>query len=164
MMFHISFTGTRQGMTLIQKQQFFSIVFDVVKVHEDGEIWFHHGDCVGADKDAHDLISRLFPSIKIHLHPPVNERLRAFCRAHVSSPPKSYSERNKDIAHVGDLLIATPVGYQEEIRSGTWSTVRKALSLGRKICIIYLDGKLKWENDKNAFFREEIIRDDEHNK
>lgn len=49
-------------------------------------------------------------------------------------PAKPYLERNKDIANEGiDGLIAAPSGWVEELRSGTWATVRYARKLKRTI-------------------------------
>ena len=54
--------------------------------------------------------------------------------------PKPPLERNCDIVLDGDLLIATPHGYQEEMRSGTWYTIRQARKRGKKIIIVWPNG------------------------
>jgi len=42
-------------------------------------------------------------------------------------PEKTYLERNLDIVKNSSLLIACPINKnKEELRSGTWSTIRKA--------------------------------------
>jgi hypothetical protein len=90
---------------------------------------FHHGDCVGADAQAH-LIAN--PYTTVIIHPPLADRLRAGCDPSYGSilTPKPYLERNHDIVDACDLLIAAPVGPEIQ-RSGTWATVRYARSIGR---------------------------------
>jgi hypothetical protein len=51
-----------------------------------------------------------------------------------------------------DVLIAAPKGFSEEVRSGTWATVRLARKTRRPdgvtgilICIIWPDGRVKEE-------------------
>ena len=127
----VSFTGTQHGMTQIQKER----VEEYLRILKPTE--FHHGDCVGADAEAHDIAVSL--SISIHNHPPKNPDKRAFCINHVSKwyGEKSYLERNKDMARICDVLIAAPIGNQETRRSGTWATVRYARALNKEIIFAY---------------------------
>ena len=64
---HIGFTGTQQGMTLRQKQQLNEILRDL---YDKGNRWFHHGDCIGADAEAHDIATAI--GYHILVHPPIN--------------------------------------------------------------------------------------------
>lgn len=132
----IGFTGTRQGMTRLQGQALKDMLCDA-----EGE--FHHGDCLGADHEAHDIATEL------HLftvaHPPSDTRLRAFTVANRIMEPLPYLERNRNIVRATDLLIAAPREMQEEIRSGTWSTVRYARSCGRRIWLFFPDGTYEIE-------------------
>lgn len=102
-----------------------------------------HGDCVGADEDAHEIA--LARDIPIHLRPCDIRSQRAFCRGaareHLPKPPLA---RNPDIVDDGDVLIATPAG-PEVVRSGTWSTVRHARRRGRTRYIIWPDGAVERE-------------------
>jgi hypothetical protein len=50
----IGFTGTRKGMSQHQKEQF------VLKMFELDPSEFRHGDCEGADAEAHDIIREFF--------------------------------------------------------------------------------------------------------
>jgi hypothetical protein len=55
-------------------------------------------------------------------------------------------ERNKHIVIAAiDGLIATPKTIAEEVRSGTWTTVRYARTLNRDIHIVLPDGKVRRE-------------------
>lgn len=128
------FTGTQNGMTEAQVNSFNKFVS---KISE-----FHHGDCIGSDEQAHNLIRDFNPKIKIILHPPTNSSKRAYCKADEQRERKSYLERNKEIVNEIDYLIATPSG-QEVLRSGTWSTIRYAKSQSKKIFIINPNGDIE---------------------
>ena len=129
----IGFTGTQEGMT---KYQYDSVVqvCSALPIIE-----FHHGDCVGADAQAHG-IAKWILNCKIHIHPPTNKIKRAFKSGNVIYVEKPYSERNRNIVDICEFLIATPKSKLEEIRSGTWATIRYARKKNKKMCIIYPDG------------------------
>lgn len=131
---HVGFTGTQIGMTPDQKR-----VFTHFMKTCEGLI-FHHGDCIGADYDAH-IIARKH-NLKIVLHPPNYGGKRAFCEADESREEKPYIERNHDIVDESDAVFATPKG-PEVMRSGTWATVRYARKTGTPLFIIYPDGHLE---------------------
>lgn len=59
--------------------------------------------------------------------------------------PKEYIKRDKDIVDTSDILIATPRFMYEELRSGTWATVRYAEKKNKPIVIIWPNGDV--END-----------------
>lgn len=49
---------------------------------------------------------------------------------------KPYLERNTDIVTNSDIIIGCPLDPTKEvIRSGTWSTIRKAKKMNKKIFI-----------------------------
>jgi hypothetical protein len=86
---------------------------------------FHHGDCVGADAEAHAIA--LERSLRIYLHPPDVDAKRAFCpEASFTFAPRPYLERNRAIVNACRVLIAAPSQSAEVLRSGTWATVRYA--------------------------------------
>lgn len=100
-----------------------------------------HGDCKGADEDAHEIALDL--GIVIGVHPPTNPKLRAWCEGAQLFDEKPYRERNRDIVDECRVLIATPKSRVEEKYSGTWSTVHYATSVGRPVRIIYPDGEVE---------------------
>lgn len=55
--------------------------------------------------------------------------------------------RNKDIVESTDVLLACPKG-PEELRSGTWSTVRLARKQGKRVVIFWPDGSVTEEGPK----------------
>lgn len=133
------FTGTREELTVQQV----NALAEITDLLEPAEL--HHGDCVGSDAKMHD-ITRTVTGARIIIHPPLNPRFQAFCMgAAESRPTKPYLDRNKDIVDETDYLIATPRGRLQELRSGAWSTVRYARSLGRPIVFVYPDGVVEIE-------------------
>lgn len=141
----IGFTGTRKGLTPKQKEAL-SEALRGMKISEAGASEFHHGDCLGADDDADEIVRDLH--IPIIIHPPSDSEHRAFNRFGTVLPTKSYLERNKDIAQACDLLVACPEGQREKQRSGTWMTVRCARNLGKEVLIIFPDGNSYLEKRK----------------
>ncbi len=135
----IGFTGTQDGMTTAQREALMSI-FD--QIREPSEL--HHGDCIGSDAEAHSTAAAF--GIKRVCHPPDSPTKRAFCKCEVTLPEKPYLARNHDIVDATDMLIATPKSDQEELRSGTWATIRYARKLKRAIYIIQPNGVIKTEN------------------
>ncbi len=123
----VGFTGSREGMTQKQKEAF----IDFISKHTITE--FHHGDCMGADAQAHQMVHAKIPTIS---HPPTDQKLRAFTENAVTKAPKEYLVRNHDIVDESDVLIATPKTATEELRSGTWATIRYAQKQDK--CIIIL--------------------------
>ncbi|KKK99140.1 hypothetical protein LCGC14_2635740 [marine sediment metagenome] len=137
------FTGTRNGMTKKQKEAFKDIII-LLEIDE-----FHHGDCIGADFSAHEIIKEINTNIKVIIHPPSYAKYRSFCKGNVILGQKPYLDRNKDIVDHSNLLIATPGEFKEKLRSGTWSTIRYARKKDKPIYIIMPSGKIKKENIKN---------------
>jgi hypothetical protein len=146
----VGFTGSREGMS---EEQEVAIVEFITKLTAT-VTEFHHGDCVGADERAHGLIYDWWGErIKRVIHPPEDESLRAFCDGDETRKPKPYLIRNHNIVDETDVLIATPRHDSEEMRSGTWATVRYAGQQGKPIYIVYADGRVDEENNKAAVAR-----------
>lgn len=129
----IGFTGTQLGMTERQKDALAADLWAMGTEDEADE--FHHGDCAGADAEA-DEIARSFGYL-IVIHPPSNPAKRAFRfqDGDVTLPEAPYLDRNKAIVEATDFLFAAPHG-PEELRSGTWSTVRYARARGKAHAVL----------------------------
>lgn len=97
----------------------------------------HHGDCIGVDDIAHSFAEWMH--IPVVIHPPDNDKKRAFCQSEDVREPKPYLDRNHDIVDECEFLLAVPAG-PEILRSGTWATVRYARKVGRPGMICYPDG------------------------
>lgn len=131
----IGFTGTQVGMTSAQQNSFSSLV-KKLNITE-----FHHGDCIGADSQAHKIVIQ--NNAFIILHPPSKKSKRAFCTADEVREKKDYLKRNRDIVDESKLLIATPKSFKEELRSGTWATIRYAKKTSKIVYIIWPDGNVE---------------------
>jgi hypothetical protein len=123
----VGFTGTQIGMSPNQKNQ---LRLKLLELYNQGATIFHHGDCVGADAQAHDIAFGI--GMWIVIHPPSNPSKRAFKRGDETRAEADYLERNEDIVDETDYLIAAPKDHKvEERRSGTWATVRYAKRTGK---------------------------------
>ncbi len=137
----IGFTGTQRGMTALQRvtvERFFG-------PRRRSEV--HHGDCIGADAEVHSLA--LGADCVIHIHPPEDGQKRAFCQVREGVDfihgAKSYLVRNHDIVDAADEVLAAPREVDEQLRSGTWSTIRYARRIGKRLFIVFPDGKWLYE-------------------
>lgn len=141
----LGFTGTQVGWSDAQITE----VGNYIRALLSGKpIVGHHGDCVGSDEMFHDLLGML--KQRLIIHPPTIPSKRAFCDVKYPHecfvmPELPYLDRNRQIVDETDRLLATPKG-PEELRSGTWATIRYAKKLSRPIRIIYPDGKVEEHN------------------
>ena len=122
----VGFTGTRKGMSPHQKW--------VLSQYLAPDDEFHHGDCVGADAEAHDMAARL--GCRIVIHPCTLRAQRAFKKGDTVFPPLPPLERNKIIVDQCEVLCAAPATDEEELRSGTWATIRYARRIGRQVIML----------------------------
>lgn len=136
---NIGFTGTQIGLTAAQGRTLFSILQGL---RDDlGYREFHHGDCIGADEQAHHIARNL--GLKIVIHPPLYGKKRAYCKGDFCHEPMEYLERNQEIVNESNILVATPKEDTEQLRSGTWSTVRRAKKKGIHVIIIKPNGEME---------------------
>lgn len=127
---NIGFTGTRSGMSDSQK----SDLREVFKSYRGDFICFHHGDCIGSDAQAHDIALEYKATIIIH--PPLDGTYRAFCIGEEVRAAEDYLKRNHSIVNETELLVAAPKTIQEELRSGTWATIRYAIKCGKDVRLL----------------------------
>lgn len=132
----VGFTGTRRGMTSEQAGR----VGELLRaLRLDGPVEAHHGDCVGADVEFHDLACRLGCAVVIH--PPVDPEHRAWCEPEwlatcAYREPMTHLARNRQIVSECDLLLACPAEDTAQPRGGTWYTVRYAAKAGKDHVVI----------------------------
>lgn len=112
------------------------------KYRTDSAGELHHGDCVGADSEAHDIAVEC--GYGIVLHPPSNYSKRAWREAlpHMMRREKAYLDRNRDIVNETVALIAAPAEMDEQPKGGTWFTIRYARRQGKTVVIIFPDGSI----------------------
>ena len=132
----LGFSGTRHGLTEKQRD-LLTRLLDRIKPVEA-----RHGDCIGADTEFHHLCRSR--GVGVVLHPPPAGPGRA-CNsdALIVMPEKGYLSRNRDIVDGADMLIACPADMKEIRRSGTWSTIRYARKTGKRLVVIYPDGRVE---------------------
>ena len=128
----LGFTGTQAGMTDMQRRELRAYVEELCNKFRAVE--FHHGDCVGADEEAHYLLLNLVSRMVVHPGPETWKR--AHCRGGECRQSKGFRERNQDIVDTCHVLIAAPRSLKEELRSGTWMTVRMARRAKKPIVIL----------------------------
>lgn len=87
----IGFRGARHGMTKLQKEA----LRQVLAEYRPAE--FHHGDFVGADAEAHEIVRAAYPATRIVIHPPTKQTLRAFCQGDELRPARGYIARNREL-------------------------------------------------------------------
>jgi butyrate kinase len=136
----IGFTGTRRDLPHAQALA----LARILTACQPSEL--HHGDCIGADALAHQIAKAL--GWRVVSHPgQVAVILRANMVADEIRPARPPLDRNDDIVSETARLIACPGSDHEEIRSGTWSTVRTARRLGKPRTIVWPDGRVDEETD-----------------
>ena len=142
---HVGFTGSRQvGDVWVPN---FKNLLNIIKIdglenNPNNKLFFHHGDCLGADTLAHSIVSAL--NWNIIIHPPINSKFRAYCGALGTGTfdirkRQDYLKRNRDIVDSCSILLAAPLTPEDKYkRSGTWYTIRYArrfVSEGKRITI-----------------------------
>lgn len=130
----VGFTGTQRGLARPQLENLQWVLQGL-----NGRT-FHHGDCVGGDAQAHRVARAL--GYRVVLHAPENPMKRAFCEADEVRAEAPYLVRNKNIVKAADVLVGCPGQMTEQLRSGTWSTIRYARSTSTRLIIILPDGSI----------------------
>lgn len=152
---HIGFTGSQFPMSVRTKIALHLTLADLYEenIFSSAPTCLHHGDCINSDFEASKIGKSL--GYLVHAHPSFLEKKRAFSEFNdVIHAPKEPLERNVDIVRNSSIVIATPHTFHEIIRSGTWTTIRRARELNREIGIIFPDGTMKWENSDRTDRRE----------
>jgi hypothetical protein len=135
----VGFSGSREGMTAPQVQAVYRKLLGMNWAQvPDLRFEGHHGDCLGGDHEFHTLITAL--GWRTVAHPPVNSRLRAWCKADEIRPPKDYLARDWDIAEETGELLAAPKTAEPYRESGTWTTTGYGVRLARPVTVFLPDG------------------------
>jgi hypothetical protein len=128
------FSGTSKGASKFQLDE---LEAKLKKLKEEGFDEFHHGACIGADEQAAIIAKRL--GFRVVAHPglaadPKNLRYRSEWTGNDEvREAKPFIKRDHDIVDETEYMLATPLTREEQIRSGTWTTVRYARSKNRPI-------------------------------
>lgn len=131
----LGFTGTRFGMTDLQKATFKSLLTPLEE--------FHHGSCQGSDVQAAQMVrqvlSEYYVQIIAHPGPDSEFKLSSGVDDQITES-KTHFARNRDIVNLTDEMIATPFEMTEQSAGGTWYTIKYAIKMGKKVTIIWPDG------------------------
>jgi hypothetical protein len=153
-MLNIGITGSRKPLPTIQIK---SLYFVMMKLCLDelamdgGSVAIHHGCCVGADEEAHNLAETM-AGVSIHGHPGMDE----WGKSRLTLPTgkydydilhsrELYKTRNWNIVNVSDVLIACPAYPENDKgsrRSGTWQTVRMARRASKTVKYVWANGEV----------------------
>lgn len=143
--FSLGITGTRNGMS--DKQKLVVKLIAGFLLPDEA----HHGDCVGADSEFHDIIREVCNAI-IVVHPPINKSHVANKMGDFTMPDKEYMKRNKDIVNESDIMLATPFEFEERGRgSGTWAAIRYTRKVHKPLVIVWPDGTFEVEGSLQNF-------------
>jgi hypothetical protein len=133
----VGFTGTHHGMDEVQKRE---LEEKLKQLFDDGFNEFHFGLCIGADEQAAVIAKML--GFRVVAHPglasnPTNLMYRSdWIGSDEVRDPKPFIGRDHDIVDETEEMVATPVSEDEEVRSGTWTTVRYARTQDRKVTVL----------------------------
>lgn len=134
----VAFTGTRRGMQDSQQARLRERLEALRDAH--GQVWLCHGDCVGADAQAHAIAKAL--GYKVAVFPPDRDGQRAFVTDYDwIATPKPFLVRDDLMVKHAHTVFGTPHQFKEVYRgSGTWYTIRRACAARKAGEIIYPDG------------------------
>lgn len=136
----LAFTGTRRGVSPAQREALPSVLATLPER-------VLHGGAEGADTQFNDFIRHagMFDeNIDVYPTRETIEFWRSYQPRSVIHEPVQPLVRNRLMAHRCDRLLGCPASADEQLRSGTWATVRYARAARKPITIIAPDG-LVWE-------------------
>lgn len=157
---HIGFTGTGRpdSLSSIQRTGICVLIESISEIYQVTEA--HHGDCIEADEFFHNAVASIIPDCAINLHPSDIPKKRAYCQPRTQDKvwePKPPLERNVHIVQSSIIMIAAPRDMNEQPRGGTWHTVRKARKNYKPVFMIFPDGTIKMDKDRNLNLFNEIF-------
>lgn len=127
----LGFTGSRWGLSAPQ-------LVTLAGVMTEGWDAVHHGDCVGADAQCHAMAKAC--GLWVVVHPPTDQRLRAFCAGDETRAVAPYHVRDQAIVDAADVLVACPREGVPVPRSGTWLTIRLGRNARIPVRVVFPDG------------------------
>lgn len=139
----LGFSGTREGCTHAQRLSLGRLLRVLFGRHE-GISEAHHGCAVGADADFALMLRGFFVRQVGHPSniPEMTSQAAVGCCSLIRDPLPPLT-RNADIVAESDALIACPKEGEEVVRSGTWSTVRRARKKGITVWIVEPSGTVR---------------------
>jgi len=138
------FSGTRAGMSHTQ----YEIIRVCLSIGKPAIV--RHGGAHGSDTEFHALWREECPLRFADIWPADQARVKLFDgQDHVAMnsvrPPLT---RNEEIVKRSTFLIAAPHSQKEELRSGTWTTVRMARRIHVPVLIVWPNGVMTLDHEK----------------
>jgi hypothetical protein len=139
---NVGFSGTQSGMTPAQTLAVKGLLEGMLSV---GPVTVHHGACIGADRQVHNLCVDLGIGLEVY---PSDSGIKVAreCLATpgvVVHPPKAPLLRNHDIVDASEVLVAAPKSGREARRSGTWATVRYTRKQAKRTILVLPSGAIE---------------------
>jgi predicted Rossmann fold nucleotide-binding protein DprA/Smf involved in DNA uptake len=108
---------------------------------------FTTGGAFGVDTIAYFEAIGMYPDAKHRVCVPDGEPYNSVISGHaleydheVIYVPGGYMKRNDELVAQCDVLLAFPRSAEEELRSGTWATIRRARKAGKEVRLFPLLG------------------------
>lgn len=135
----VGFTGTREGMSRYQASQCQSVLALLKKASPNAAMFapeFHYGTHERATLLADEEAAKLAEALGFSRMP------------HYAMAGEELG-RNREIVAVVSILIAAPLTDKEELRSGTWATVRYARERHMPVVMLCRDEPVYYEGEKS---------------
>lgn len=145
----LGFTGTRQGTTDAQRELIRVTIHECAIQAEfsKAKLVFAHGGAEGADFEAHWIAGKSGKVSQIVIYPAKRAKIarkrfegKGMLSEVIWKPEDEPLKHNGFIVAECSSLLACPAGYEEELRSGTWATIRLAQKKEKRIIIIWPNG------------------------
>ena len=136
--YRVGFTGTREGLTFLQRRTLKELVKRITEGSDvlEHDIVFLHGSAVGADSSFHVMClghrREVYPSTRTKK---VLSGMKTIVR-----PARPSLERNRNIVDSSDMVIACPKKDAEG--GGTVFTMGYAIETGVRLVVILYDGSM----------------------
>lgn len=132
----VGVTSTRKGLNEVQRLW----VTFFLKEHQVNVL--HHGDCVGGDDELAKMFHQKGTYVIAHPAHTIN-KYKAKCQINdlILSPDDTLA-RNQTIVRHSELVLGFPYTIEEEVRSGTWFTIRHAKKLKVPVLVIKPNGEV----------------------
>lgn len=108
---------------------------------------FHHGSCVNGDDQAGWVAHKM--GYYIIVHPPLDDKLRAYSYYDSMEKEADYLQRDRDMVDQSRFLISAPDHYVTEMpknrrgMGGTWYTTKYAFSVHRDGAFVWPDASIE---------------------
>jgi predicted Rossmann fold nucleotide-binding protein DprA/Smf involved in DNA uptake len=141
----IGFTGTRFGLTPAQGAALADVVLRPACYYAERHL---NGGCRGADREMFayllglDGVIEVLPGSVEQAAWAEEQRASLLGRRYIIHEVEPYLARDLKIALRCNRLIACPGTATEQLRSGTWATVRYARKAGKPITLVLPDGQV----------------------